>query len=114
VSSVIGIILRLGALLSLPVRRAGRVLLHPRGLLSRADLLVPESRKVSSSRRSNGRFFTSLPERCACVRACVRALVVERLSAITVEAEADGPAKSWQLAVGSWTSRSQMGPVSAA
>ena len=97
-SSVIGIILRLGALLSLPVRRAGRVLLHPRGLLSRADLLAPESRKVSSSRRSNGRFFTSLPERCA----CGRSLAVERLSAITVEAEADGPAKSWQLAVGSW------------
>jgi hypothetical protein len=98
VSSVIGIILRLGALLSLPVRRAGRVLLHPRGLLSRADLLAPESRKVSSSRRSNGGFFTSLPERCA----CGRSLAVERLSAITVEAEADGPAKSWQLAVGSW------------
>jgi hypothetical protein len=97
-SSVIGIVLRLGALLSLPVRRAGRVLLHPRGLLSRADLLAPESRKVSSSRRSNGRFFTSLPERCA----CGRSLAVERLSAITVEAEADGPAKSWQLAVGSW------------
>jgi hypothetical protein len=93
VSSVIGIILRLGALLSLPVRRAGRVLLHPRGLLFCADLLVPDSRKVFQSIRSNGRFFTSLLELCA----CLRSLVVGRLSLITSKAEADGPPNSWQL-----------------
>ena len=70
-TSVVGIVLRLGALLSLPVGRAGRVLLHPRGLLFCADVLVPKSNTISRSRRSNGCFFTSLSELFARVRSLV-------------------------------------------
>ena len=92
-SSVVGIILRLGALLSLPVGRAGRVLLHPRGLLFCADVLVPKPGAISGSRRSNGRCFTSLWE----LFARVRSLVVGDSAPSRVAAEADGPVNSWQL-----------------
>jgi hypothetical protein len=64
-SSMADVILRLGALLSLPVGRARRVLLHPRGLLFCTDLLVPDSRKAFQSRGTNGQLFTSLWELCA-------------------------------------------------
>jgi hypothetical protein len=91
-SSMADVILRLGALLSLPVRRARRVLLHPRGLLFCTDLLVPDSRKVFQSEEPMAT-FSRLCRSCA----RVQSLVVERRSSITAASEADGPANSWQL-----------------
>lgn len=64
-SSMADVILRLGALLSLPVRRAGRVLLHPRALFFCTNLLVPDFRDIFQSRGINGHFFTPLSKLCA-------------------------------------------------